>query len=156
MEDPQASLSEPSFELTTPTIVVVIPAYNVSKHIEKVLGQIPGFVAHIVVVNDSSSDNTAELVKNWKDLRVHLITHESNQGVGGATLSGYSAAIQLGATVIVKVDGDDQMDLAYLADLILPVIRRQADYSKGNRFMHPDELRSMPWVRRLGNTAYPS
>ncbi len=151
MENDLAGATDLGSELNSPLIVVVIPAYCVAKQIEKVLSQIPSFVSHIVVVNDCSTDDTAEVVRKCKDQRIHLINLETNQGVGGATLRGYAAAVELGASVIVKIDGDDQMDPAYLADLIWPVVSRQADYCKGNRFMHPEELKSMPWVRRLGN-----
>ena len=75
-----------------PVIAVVIPAYCAEKQILKVLAGIPAFVSFVVVVDDSSPDKTSELVHNLNDPRVHLVSHQTNQGVGGAVLSGYNQA----------------------------------------------------------------
>jgi glycosyltransferase involved in cell wall biosynthesis len=135
-----------------PTIAVVIPAYRAAAHIRSVLAGIPDFVSYIVVVDDCGPDETAEIVRAWDDDRVHLVSHQVNQGVGGATLTGYDAAVTLGAEVIVKMDSDDQMDPTHMLPLIAPVAAGRADYAKGNRFIHTRELRSMPLLRRVGNT----
>ena len=140
-----------SKHIENPIVAVVIPAYNVAEHILEVLVGIPRFVSHIIVVNDCSSDETAELVRAWDDTRVQLLSHTENQGVGGATLSGYDLAYKLGANVIVKFDGDNQMDPTFLPSNISPIMLGEADYSKGNRFLQPNELRIMPWTRRAGN-----
>jgi dolichol-phosphate mannosyltransferase len=134
-----------------PPIAVVIPVFRAEKYISKVLSGIPDFISYIVVVNDNSPDRSAELVKLWQDARVHLISHEKNQGVGGAVLTGYTKAIAMGAKIIVKMDSDDQMDPEYLIPLITPLLSHQADYAKGNRFLHTSELKSMPLARRIGN-----
>lgn len=134
-----------------PVTAVVIPAYQAAAHIQAVLAGIPGFVAHIVVVDDCSLDNTRELAQSWNDPRVHLVSHHENQGVGGAMLTGYDAALALGAQIIVKMDSDDQMDPRYLAALIKPILQGEADYAKGNRFLHLRQLQAMPGPRRVGN-----
>lgn len=134
-----------------PGVVVIIPAYRAEKHILDVLAGIPRFVSFIVVVDDCSPDNTAELVQTCADSRVHLVSHERNQGVGGAVLTGYAKAVELGAEIIVKMDSDGQMDPAYIIPLIAPILMGQADYTKGNRFLHAHELKSMPLLRRVGN-----
>ena len=134
-----------------PKISVVIPAYQAEKKILSVLGGIPKFVFHIVVVDDCSADHTSRLVTDCNDPRVHLVRHEQNQGVGGAVLSGYRKAIELGAEIIVKMDSDGQMDPDYIIPLIAPILAGQADYAKGNRFLHADKLKSMPFMRRVGN-----
>lgn len=134
-----------------PVITVVIPAYCAEKSIIKTLTGIPPFISHIVVVNDASPDRTAELVQEYCDPRINLISHKTNQGVGGAVLTGYHRALELGAQIIVKMDSDDQMDPAYLVPLIGPILLRQADYTKGNRFLHANELKSMPLSRKIGN-----
>ena len=66
-------------------------------------------------------------------------------------LSGYAMALQLGADIVVKMDGDDQMDPHYLPSLIFPIIKGEADYTKGNRFIHTYALVQMPLARRVGN-----
>jgi len=135
------------------SIAVVIPAYRAAHHLEQVVRGIPAFVAHIVVVDDCSPDDTALVAARLarSDRRVVVVQHEANQGVGGATLSGYRRAVELGAEVIVKMDSDDQMDPAYLPALIAPILSGQADYTKGNRFLHTRQLAAMPGVRRFGN-----
>jgi glycosyltransferase involved in cell wall biosynthesis len=74
-----------------------------------------------------------------------------NQGVGGAVITGYLAAISDGIEVIVKVDGDGQMDPALIPQLIAPIVSGQADYTKGNRFFSPESLSGMPATRLIGN-----
>ena len=134
-----------------PAVAVVIPAYRAEQLILKVLAGIPSFVSFVVVVDDCSPDHTAELVRGCADPRVFLVSHETNQGVGGAVLTGYGKALELGAKIIVKMDSDDQMDSAYLVPLLAPILKGQADYVKGNRFLHVNELQSMPPTRRIGN-----
>jgi dolichol-phosphate mannosyltransferase len=142
----------PLQDLKNSQTAVVIPAYKVEKHIAQVLAGIPTWVKFIIVVNDSSPDGTNEILKSCKDRRLHIIQHVKNQGVGGAMLSGYAKAMELGAEVFVKMDGDDQMDPLYLPTLIKPILEGSADYAKGNRFLHTTALQKMPFLRRLGNT----
>ena len=134
-------------------IAVVIPAFQAAQHIRRVIAGIPPFVSHIIVVDDCSSDETAALVARdaADDPRLVLVRHTVNQGVGGAMLTGYQKALDLGADIIVKMDADDQMDPAYLLPLIAPILSGEADYTKGNRFLRTRELRAMPVARRIGN-----
>lgn len=134
-------------------IAIVIPAYRVERDIQSVLAGIPRFVKHIIVVDDASPDGTAGVVTAAakRDKRIVLIRHEQNQGVGGAMLSGFRKALELGAQVAVKLDGDGQMDPAHLPKLIAPLVEGRADYAKGNRFRDFASLRQMPLVRRIGN-----
>ena len=134
-----------------PTIAVVVPAYLAAERIQTVLSEIPALVAHIVVVDDGSGDATAATVEAARDQRVHLIRHDINRGVGAAMLSGYEAALGLGADIVVKIDSDGQMDPRYLPALVRPIVLGAADYTKGNRFLHGRELRAMPGRRRVGN-----
>jgi len=134
-----------------PLIAIVIPAYRVANYIKNVLVGIPESISIIIIVDDCSPDNTTDIVKKLKDSRIHLVSHQVNQGVGKATFTGYLKAVELGAGIIVKIDGDDQMDPAYLPDLLTPILMEEADYTKGNRFLHYSELGSMPVVRRIGN-----
>ncbi len=133
------------------TVAVVIPAYNAATTIEQVLSRLPDFVGMVFVVDDGSSDGTGARVAALGDPRVTLIRHERNQGVGAAVLSGYRAAYTKGATIVVKMDADGQMDPRALPQLIRPIVEGKADYTKGNRFLHLRDLKEMPWVRRLGN-----
>jgi glycosyltransferase involved in cell wall biosynthesis len=139
--------------LDLPAIAVVIPSYQNGDRLRPVLEKIPAFVEHIVIIDDCSMDNTSEIVNSWPDPRVRLVCHSENQGVGGAVLSGYGAALKMNAEIIVKMDSDDQMDPAYLMPLIAPILSGEADYTKGNRFLHARQLQSMPVLRRIGNIA---
>jgi len=136
---------------TIPPISIIIPAYKAEKHIQKVLASIPPLVSLIFVVDDCSPDRTGELVRACTDQRVSLVTHEKNQGVGGAVITGYAKAAEAGAQIIIKMDSDNQMDPDFLIPLIAPILKQEADYTKGNRFLHTENLRSMPFVRRVGN-----
>jgi dolichol-phosphate mannosyltransferase len=135
------------------SITAVIPAYHVEREIESVLRELPAYLRHIIVVDDASPDKTSELVKAMarRDKRIVLIRHEQNQGVGGAMITGFKKSLELGAQVIVKVDGDGQMDTARLPALLTPLIEGKADYAKGNRFRDFGSLKQMPLIRRVGN-----
>lgn len=134
-----------------PHICVVIPLYKSSGQIADVLHGIPEFVTSIVVVDDCSPDDSYECARMAGDVRVQYVRHSSNQGVGGAVLSGYKRAIELGADIIIKMDSDNQMDPAYIPTLISPIMVGDADYTKGNRFLHSRQLKAMPIGRQIGN-----
>jgi glycosyltransferase involved in cell wall biosynthesis len=125
----------------------------VEKEIRSVLHAIPSYVKHVIVVDDASPDSTSDLVTTSakKDKRVTLIRHPSNRGVGGAMVTGYRKALELGAQIVVKIDGDGQMDTEYLPLLLTPLIDGHADYTKGNRFRDFASLQKMPLIRRIGN-----
>jgi dolichol-phosphate mannosyltransferase len=134
-------------------IATVIPAYGVERDIESVLSGLPAFIKYIIVVDDASPDGSAELVLTAakKDGRITLIRHVENQGVGGAMISGFRKALELGAKIIVKLDGDGQMDPSHIPALVTPLIQGKADYVKGNRFRDFQSLQKMPFIRRVGN-----
>ena len=134
-------------------IAAVIPAFRVENEIESVLHGLPTYVTNIIVVDDASPDHTSDLVAALakRDRRLVLIRHERNQGVGGALVSGFRKALELGAQIIVKIDGDGQMDVSRFPDLLMPLIQGKADYAKGNRFRDFTALQQMPLIRRIGN-----
>ena len=134
-------------------IAVVIPAYRAEKEILTVIAGIPDFVRHIIVVDDASPDSSADLVTAaaQADERILLLRHERNQGVGGAMVTGFKKALELGIEIVIKLDSDGQMDPHYIPALITPLIAGEADYAKGNRFRNFDSLRQMPLIRRMGN-----
>lgn len=132
-------------------IAVIIPAYKVANKIETVIANIPTFVRTIIVVNDASPDSTKDTLEKIIDSRIIVLQHDQNQGVGGAMITGYNHALEIGAEILVKMDGDDQMDPAKIKDLVNPILNGIADFTKGNRFLHQTQLRSMPFVRRIGN-----
>src|SRR5207237_7258639 len=92
------------------SVAVVIPCFRVEKQIGPLLARVPGYVDRIFVVDDSSPDGTAAAVSAVDDPRITLLRHSQNQGVGGAMATGYRAALEAGSDLIVKCDGDGQMD----------------------------------------------
>lgn len=132
-------------------ICIIIPAYKVEAFIEDVIASIPAWVWRIIVVNDASPDKVSQKVSALNDPRVILVEHQTNQGVGGAMLTGYAVAAEAGATILVKMDGDMQMDASYLPHLVQPILDDKAHYVKGNRFIEIETIHKMPAIRRLGN-----
>jgi len=133
-------------------IAVVIPCYRVTQYILDVLSRIGPEVDLVFVVDDKCPENTKDLVRQkCSDPRVHIIEAPQNLGVGGATMLGYRAAMEKNADVIVKIDGDGQMDPALIGKFITPILKGAADYTKGNRFYFLENLQHMPRIRLLGN-----
>ncbi len=133
-------------------ISVVIPCYKVRKFIESVLYAIPDFVDYIIVIDDKCPQKTGEFVESLNIDKVVVIYHDENQGVGGAVLTGYKKALELSSDIIIKLDGDGQMDPKYILKLIKPIMENRADYTKGNRFKDFKALKKMPRIRLLGNS----
>ena len=134
-------------------IAVVIPSYRVLNHILDVIAGIGSEVWRIYVIDDKCPDGSGDYVEaNCNDPRVVVLRHELNQGVGSAVMTGYRAAIAEGAEVIVKLDGDGQMDPSHILNFIEPILAGEADYTKGNRFFDLEEIRAMPKTRLFGNT----
>lgn len=137
---------------TADVIAVVIPCYRVTRHIAGVIAAISPEVDRIYCVDDACPDGSGDMIeRDISDPRVTVIRHEVNQGVGGAVMTGYAHAIADGATVMVKIDGDGQMDPALLGSFVSPILRGEADYTKGNRFWDLRQIRQMPMLRRVGN-----
>jgi dolichol-phosphate mannosyltransferase len=134
-------------------IAVVIPCYRVREHILGVLAAIGPECESVFVVDDGCPEATGDWVAaHCEDPRVQVLRNGRNLGVGGATLAGYRAAIEAGAEVIVKLDGDGQMDPGLIPRLTRPVLSGEADYAKGNRFFELASVSSMPWARLVGNS----
>ena len=142
-------------ELEKLNIIAVIPCYRVEAEIGVVIANLPRYLKYVLFVDDASPDDTAEIVLNAtkKDPRFILLRHEKNQGIGGAMVTGFRKALELKADIVVKIDGDGQMDMAHLPDMLAPIFHKQADYTKGNRFRDFQALQKMPAIRRVGNVA---
>ena len=133
-------------------VAVVIPSYKVRDHILSVLERIGPNVSRIYVVDDHCPHGSGKLVaEQCRDPRVVVLFHEVNQGVGGAMTTGYRKALTDGADIVVKLDGDGQMDPQLIPAFTAPIERGLADYTKGNRFYAIENLEGMPFVRVFGN-----
>ena len=137
-----------------PRVALVIPAYRVSDSILAVIAAVPPLVGSIYVVDDACPDRSGDRVgAAAHDERVRVLRHQRNEGVGGATITGLRQALADGAEILVKLDGDGQMDPAQIPHLIAPILAGHADVAKGNRFWNLESVAAMPFVRLLGNAA---
>lgn len=135
-------------------IAVVIPCYRVRDQILDVLAGIGPEAGSIYCVDDACPDGSGEFIRTeCRDRRVRVLRHDENGGVGAAMLTGYYAAVLEGADVIVKIDGDGQMDPSLLSDFVEPILAGKADYVKGNRFFELEDHRGMPLLRVFGNAS---
>ena len=137
-------------------IAVVVPAFNERNKIAATVATIPELADHVIVVDDASRDDTAAQASGAAAERpspdgVEVIRHRANRGVGGAITTGYRRALTLGADIAVVMAGDGQMDPGDLPALLEPIARGDADYVKGNRFLHPEIWTAMPATRIVGN-----
>lgn len=132
-------------------VAVVVPAHNERLLIAKTVETSPEFVDHIIVIDDASSDDTAEVAMGVPDARLEVIRLHENQGVGGAIMTGHRRALELGADVSVVMAGDAQMDPAYLPDLLDPIADGDAEFTKANRFYAYGSFDGMPRHRVIGN-----
>ena len=133
-------------------IAVVMPCFRTGARALQVLSRIGPGVGWIFVVDDACPDHTGDQVEaGCNDPRVRVLRHAENQGVGGATLTGYRAALESAAEVVVKLDGDGQMDAQLIPRLAAPALNGEADYVKGNRFHNLRDVAAMPWIRLFGN-----
>lgn len=133
-------------------VAVVIPCFKVRRHILDVVQGIGSEVDIVIAVDDACPEESGKhLQANCSDSRLSVIFHAQNQGVGGAVLSGYREAVEKGADVIVKVDGDGQMDASLIPLFVAPISSGSADYAKGNRFYDLTHIRRMPGIRLFGN-----
>jgi dolichol-phosphate mannosyltransferase len=133
-------------------IAVVIPCYRVTNHVLDVIAKIGSEVSVIFIVDDCCPESSGDFIKeNCTDDRVVVLHNPQNQGVGGAVMAGYKAAIEASVDIIVKIDGDGQMDPSLILNFIEPIFAGEADYTKGNRFFDIEEIRAMPKIRLFGN-----
>lgn len=132
-------------------VVIVMPAYNAAKTLEETFRAIPaGYFDEIVVVDDHSRDETAELARR---LNLKAIRHPHNVGYGGNQKTCYMEALRDGADVVVMLHPDGQYDPKIIPEMIRPIQEGRADMVLGSRMMIPGGARvgGMPGWKRLAN-----
>ena len=134
-------------------VSVVVPSYNERQQISKVIETMPDYIDHLVIIDDCSSDNMGEVVKDYQknNDRIVYIRHEVNQGVGGAIATGYEWSRDHDVDVAVVMAGDGQMDPKDLPAILGPVVEGKADYSKANRLLSEGAVHEIPKIRLIGN-----
>jgi glycosyltransferase involved in cell wall biosynthesis len=134
-------------------VFVIVPAYEEAPRIARVVASMPAIVDRILVVDDASTDGTGRVARSTGDVRVRVVEHPTNRGVGATIVTGYRAALDEpgGAyDAFVVMAGDGQMDPADLPRLVAPIERDECDYAKGDRMSDPSILRTMPLGRYVG------
>ena len=134
--------------------IVVLPAYNAEKTLEKTVRDIPReFVQEIILVDDSSSDKTSELAQ-----KLGLIhkKHAKNSGYGANQKTCYHLALQRGADIIVMLHPDYQYDSSLIGELVRPILQGRFDYMFGSRVRTRKEALEggMPAIKYLVNRIY--
>jgi len=133
-------------------IAIIIPCYRVRSFIVEVVQKALLVADYVFVIDDACPEHSGEHIESSvSDPRVRVIRHEKNQGVGGAVVTGFRAALKTDAEIFVKMDGDGQMEHKWLPRLIEPLLLGHADFTKANRFYDLAALGAMPAVRRIGN-----
>ena len=135
-----------------PRIAVVVPCYKVATQVLQVLTAMPALISKVYCVDDGCPQTTGDHISaHCHDLRVVVLRHPRNRGVGAAMITGYRAALADDMQIVVKIDGDGQMDPALIPRFVRLLLAGEADYCKGNRFHRPASLTSMPRARLFGN-----
>jgi len=134
-------------------ITVIIPCYKVSAHIESTVNGVPDWVDYLILINDCSPDDTLDKINQLaqRNPKITVLSNPINLGVGGAMITGFRHVLQTDTDIVVKLDGDGQMNTDYLPALLQPLCENTAEFSKGNRFNDFQALKSMPASRRIGN-----
>lgn len=135
------------------SLFLIIPAFNEASVIQNTLRSLPSDVPGVdsltvVVVDDGSTDATADEVLRCGDARVVLLRHAINRGLGGALGTGLAYARQHGADFVVTYDADGQHAPEDIGNVVAPLISDQADAVIGSRLIDP---KGMPWYRVVGN-----
>lgn len=128
--------------------LIIIPAFNEEKNIERVVDCLIKDYScyHYIIINDGSRDDTESICMKH---RYDVLNLPLNLGIGGAVQMGYRYAMENGYDIAIQVDGDGQHDLAFVADLITPIIEKNADIVIGSRFLEKEGFQSTA-IRRTG------
>lgn len=132
------------------TVMAVIPCHDEARFVARTVEALPGWLDRIIVVDDASSDGTADVARGMDHPRMEVVVLPRNVGVGGAVVRGYRQALAAGAELVVVTNGDAQMSGHEVPDLLLPLVEDRADMVKGNRLLCPGTRNTIPLARRVG------
>lgn len=135
---------------TVKTLTVVVPCFNEEKTILTLLSTVldQPQVGQVVVVNDFSSDNSADLVRSLKSSRVLLLENDRNMGKGYSVSRGFAAAT---LPYVLIQDADLEYDPREYGALLAPILEGKADVVFGSRFLVSSSRRVLYYWHRLGN-----
>jgi glycosyltransferase involved in cell wall biosynthesis len=130
-----STLDAATSEKKSPTIIVVMPAYNAAETLVETQGSIPpDLIDRVILVDDHSRDDTVPVAK---ELGVDVIAHPHNVGYGGNQKTCYMEALRQGADVVVMLHPDGQYDPELLPAMVAPIVNGEADMTLGSRFLRP-------------------
>ena len=131
-------------------VVIVLPAYNAEKTLEKTLNEIPEvFRSDIILVDDASKDHTVDLARK---LGLKCFVHPLNKGYGANQKTCYKNALALDPDMVVMLHPDHQYDARVIADLVYPIARGEADAVFGSRMLGGRPMEGgMPWWKYVAN-----
>ncbi len=146
---PGEALLTPDLAPSRPTVVVVMPAYNAAKTLERTYADIPhDIVDRIILVDDVSHDETVDVARQ---LGLDVIIHRQNRGYGGNQKTCYDAALAGAADVVVMLHPDYQYDATRIPELIAPIVAGQRDLMLGSRFLGDPIAGGMPRWKYVSN-----
>ncbi len=134
-----------------PKVVVIMPAYNAARTLERTYHDLPhDVIDHVILVDDVSQDETVEIARR---LGLHVVVHIQNKGYGGNQKTCYVEALRAGADVVVMLHPDYQYDSRLVPDLIKPIVEDRADMMLGSRLLTPGSARAggMPLWKVVAN-----
>jgi glycosyltransferase involved in cell wall biosynthesis len=132
-----------------PKVVIVMPAYNAAKTLERTYADIPhDLIDHVILVDDVSRDETVEIAHT---LGLEVIVHQQNLGYGGNQKTCYDRALEWGADVVVMLHPDYQYDATRIPDLVAPILDGRADLVLGSRFLGDPLAGGMPRWKYVSN-----
>jgi len=132
-----------------PRVVIVMPAYNAARTLERTYADIPhDLVHHMILVDDVSRDETVEIAKR---LGIEVIVHRQNLGYGGNQKTCYDRALEWGADVVVMLHPDYQYDATRIPALVAPILAGEADLMLGSRFLGDPLAGGMPRWKFVAN-----
>jgi len=132
-----------------PRVVIVMPAYNAARTLERTYADIPhDLVHHLILVDDVSKDETVAIAER---LGLEVITHRQNLGYGGNQKTCYDRALEWGADVVVMLHPDYQYDATRIPQLVAPILSGEADLMLGSRFLGDPLAGGMPKWKFVSN-----
>jgi dolichol-phosphate mannosyltransferase len=139
--------------ISNKSISVIIPAFNIGENIIDFLKRIPEYVDQIYLIDDCCPLRTGKIAEERKSefKKLNIFYNHKNLGVGGAVKVGYRESLKSNIDIIVKIDGDNQMNPDEINKLVEPLLNAEYQYAKGNRFLNRDEIENYPKARFYGN-----
>jgi len=125
-----------------PVSLAALPVYNEAAHVDEVLDNVLRHCSDVLVVDDGSTDGTAQRLSRRSDVRVE--THVTNRGYGAALLTAFDYAISHGFDVLVTIDCDGQHEPERIPGLVDALQLHQADILSGSRYLEIDDDSSHP------------